>query len=197
MNYEPSRPSANDPWSVQIPTQRNAPPGLPAQAPKPPKNPRRWPWGVGGLAVGLLVGGAIASATVPSTAVTAAASAPARTVTVTAPPPPPRTITVTVPAPPPETVTVEAPRSTAAGPSGPLTTFGEGTWEVGVDIAPGKYKTTGSTGISCYYARLKQNDGSLHDIIDNNIQDGPVTVVIKSSDGYFETRGCEDWVKAG
>ena len=197
MNYEPTRPPTNDPWSAQIPTQRNAPPGLPVQAPKPPKSPRRWPWALGGVVVGLLVGGAVATAATPTAAVTATASTPARTVTVTAPPPPVRTVTVTVPAPPPETVTVEAPPPTAAGPSGPLTTFGEGTWEVGVDIAPGKYKTSGSTSSGCYYARLKQNDGSLGDIIDNNIQDGPMTVVIKSNDGYFETSGCEDWVKVG
>jgi hypothetical protein len=52
---------------------------------------------------------------------------------------------------------VHAPRATLQptpappAPSGPLTTFGDGTWEVGVDI---------------------------------------------QTDGYFETQGCADWVKA-
>lgn len=39
-------------------------------------------------------------------------------------------------------------------------------------------------------------DGAVGDIIDNNNSKGPVTVTIKESDGYFETQGCADWVKA-
>ncbi|WP_142104538.1 hypothetical protein [Pseudonocardia cypriaca] len=84
-------------------------------------------------------------------------------------------------------------------PSGPLTTFGDGTWEVGVDIVPGKYKTSGPapSGFgNCYHARLKTGDGSVGDILDNNNSKGPVTVTIKESDGYFESQGCADWVKA-
>lgn len=166
-----------------IPAQRRAPPGPPRPA-GPDRAPRRWPWAVGGLALGLLTGGALGTTAFP------AVSPPVeRTITIAAPAPPPEIITVTVPAPTPE--------PTAAAPAGPLTTFGDGVWEVGVDIAAGKYKTTGTDSYGCYYARLQHNDGSISDIIGNGFGQGPVTVTIKDTDGYFETSGCVDWTRAG
>jgi hypothetical protein len=194
MNAEPT--TATAPWPhMQVPAQRSAPPTPPPPVAKPVKAKRRWPWAVGGLALGLFIGSVSGAAGSSTSTVTAASAAPARTVTVTAPAPPPETITVTAPAAPP--VQAEPP---AAAPSGPLTTFGDGVWEVGVDVAAGKYKTAGpaSGGIGmCYHARLKTNDGSLGDIIANNVSQGPVTVTIKPGDGYFETTGCQDWVKVG
>jgi hypothetical protein len=41
------------------------------------------------------------------------------------------------------------------------------------------------------------NDGSLGDVIGNGFVQGPVTVLIREDDGYFETSGCDDWVRAG
>jgi hypothetical protein len=81
-------------------------------------------------------------------------------------------------------------------PAGPLTTFGEGVWEVGVDIVPGKYKTGGDDGgvMGCYYARKKTGDDSSGDILGQDYSHGPITVTIKDSDGYFDTSGCQDWV---
>jgi hypothetical protein len=100
-----------------------------------------------------------------------------------------------VPAKPAPTMAASAPPASAA--SGPATTIDEGVYEVGVDITPGKYKTSGTDSYGCYYARLKTGDGSLGDIINNNITQGPATVTIKESDGYFETKGCETWTKVG
>lgn len=80
--------------------------------------------------------------------------------------------------------------SAPAEPEGPLTSFGPGTWEVGVDVAAGKYKTTG--GAQCYWARLQANDGSFGDIIDNGLGAGPQTVTIRDGE-YFETQRCADW----
>jgi hypothetical protein len=171
-----------------IPAQRQPPPG-PSPPEEPPRAPRRWPWAVGGIVLGLLAGGVVGALAFAT--ITVVASPPVeRTITVAAPPPPAETITVTVPAPPPE-----APA--AAAPAGPLSTFGDGVWEVGVDIVPGKYKTSGTDSYGCYYARLKNNDGSISDIISNGFGQGPVTVTIKDGDGYFETSGCIDWVRAG
>jgi hypothetical protein len=107
------------------------------------------------------------------------------------------------PAPPPSTYqVVPSPAAVApvapAVPAGPKTTFGDGVWEVGVDIVPGRYKSPGpgENGFgSCYYARLKTGDGSFGDIIDNDLSQGPVTVTIKETDGLFDTNGCQDWVK--
>src|SRR5262249_1630682 len=45
------------------------------------------------------------------------------------------------------------------------TSFGEGTFIVGTDIAPGTYKNTGDDG--CYYARLSSFSGALGGIIAN------------------------------
>lgn len=91
--------------------------------------------------------------------------------------------------------TAPAAAPAAAEPAPAQTTITAGTYEVGVDIEPGKYKSSGPTGFGCYYARLKTNDGSVGDIIQNNISQGASVVTIKESDGYFETSGCEPWVK--
>ena len=68
-------------------------------------------------------------------------------------------------------------------------------------MQPGKYKTAGPSDDNaigqCYYARHKTGDGSLGDIIDNNLTEGGATVTIKPSDGMFETTGCQPWVKTG
>lgn len=77
-----------------------------------------------------------------------------------------------------------------AEPAAPLDSFGSGTWEVGVDVAAGKYKTTG--GDQCYWARLQENDGSFGDIIDNGLGAGPQTVTIREGE-YFETQRCANW----
>jgi hypothetical protein len=159
---------------------------------EPAEPGRRWPWAAGGLALGLLAGGAVGALAWSST--TVVASPPVeRTITVTAPAPPPEIVTVTVPAPAPDPPAA-APPSAAPGS---LTTFGDGVWEVGVDVAPGKYKTAGTDSYGCYYARLKANDGTVDDIISNGFGQGPVTVTVKPTDGYFETSGCVDWVRAG
>lgn len=146
---------------------------------RPSPSPRRWTWLVGGLAVGLLIGGAAGATAFPATRVVLA-------------PPVERTVTVTLP---PDTVTVPAP---VPAPDGVApATFGAGVWEVGVDIAAGKYKTVGTDGYGCYHARLLTGDGSVADILANGFSQGPVTVTIRDSDGYFETSGCYDWIRVG
>jgi hypothetical protein len=140
---------------------------------------RRWPWLVAGLTAGLLVGLVAGAAAFPVTRIVVA-------------PPVQRTVTVTLP---PETVTVPAPVP-GTDPTLP-TTVGAGVWEVGVDMAPGKYKTAGTDGYGCYHARLRTGDGSLADILANGFSQGPVTVVVRDSDGYFETSGCHDWIRVG
>jgi hypothetical protein len=179
------RPPRVQPGAPVVPAQRSAPPDPPRPA-GPDRAPRRWPWAVGGATLGLLVGGAL-GATVLAAALVAPAPPVERTITIAAPAPPPQVVTVTVPAPTPG----------PAAATGPLTTFGDGVWEVGVDIAAGKYKTAGTDSYGCYYARLQHNDGSISDIISNGFGQGPVTVTVKDSDGYFETSGCVDWTRAG
>jgi hypothetical protein len=147
---------------------------------------------VGGLVLGIGIGAGAASTT---TTAPVAAPPMTRTVTVTATP------TGSVPS-----ATVSLPSATsAAAPASaeavtptpvPLRTLTPGTYEVGTGVgqaAPGKYKSNGpdsSNFVGCYYARLKNNDGGLGDIINNNISQGPSVFTIKPSDGYVEISGC-------
>lgn len=70
--------------------------------------------------------------------------------------------------------------------------FGNGTWEVGVDIKPGRYRTV--PGDRCYWARLRNRSGGVGSIVDNNNARGEQEIiVIASSDAYFESRNCGRW----
>ncbi|WP_371616213.1 hypothetical protein [Streptomyces sp. NBC_00454] len=73
-----------------------------------------------------------------------------------------------------------------------------GTLKVGVDIAPGTYKSAGSTegGTGCYWERTKDASGSTDSIIANENPTGQAIVTIAPDDGYFKTQDCQDWKKA-
>lgn len=68
--------------------------------------------------------------------------------------------------------------------------YPEGTYEVGVDIQPGKYVSRDNSD-GCYWARLSAND----DIKANDIRSGQSVVTIRKSDAKFETSGCNPWVR--
>ncbi len=116
----------------------------------------------------------------------------------------PRTVTVTsiveVPATTietPETSTpssATAPSTTAKPPVTklPVPTFTAGTYQVGVDIKPGSYKTGGSSD-GCYYARLSSDNTS--DIIANDLSNGPMFVRIRSTDKFIQFTGNCEWKK--
>ena len=113
--------------------------------------------------------------------------------------PPSNTVTKTVTA-EPSSITVEKEASAPQISGGPRTTFGDGTWEIGVDIAPGKYKSAGpdSSGMgSCFAQTEKTGDGSLGDIKDQDVSRGPMTFTIPANGvRIFKTNGCQDWKKA-
>lgn len=79
--------------------------------------------------------------------------------------------------------------------AGPATTFGDGTWIVGTDIAPGAYRAPG--GSLCYWARLADFSGE--EIIANAFSDtsSQMLVEIEASDVAFETNGCGTWEPVG
>jgi hypothetical protein len=179
-------PAKEYPGGYQPPTQQ-----MPLTQPVKVKRARKWPWIVGiVLAAGLGFGAGSSSTT---TAVkTVAASTSPTTVTEQAPAPaaivsPPVTVTVTAPA---VTVTsTEAPPPPPA-PVGPATSFGDGTYLVGTDIAVGSYKTSGARegSDSCYWARLKDDSGN--NIIANNLGPGSARVTVKKGE-YLEISGCD------
>jgi hypothetical protein len=71
--------------------------------------------------------------------------------------------------------------------------FGDGTFIVGVDIAPGTWRAEGGT--SCYWARLSGFGGTLGGIIAND-NAGPSAIVrIGANDAGFRSVRCGTWRK--
>ena len=67
---------------------------------------------------------------------------------------------------------------------------GDGTFEVGADIDPGLYRSSGMG----YWERLEDATGGLDAILANEKTSGQAYVQIQEKDGWFSTRGMEDWV---
>jgi hypothetical protein len=80
-------------------------------------------------------------------------------------------------------------------PAVPDTQFGDGTYEVGTHIEPGRY--TNSGGDNCYYERKSGFSQTFSDIISNDFGSTNAVVEIRDSDRGFSTRGCGTWTKAG
>ena len=150
-----------------IPAQRSAPP---QDTPKPAVMPRQRPAAVWGVVAGMAAGAAVT--------LTAAAIAGAPAV---------------VPAPTTAARQTPEPRIAFAGtvsvPGRVLTSFGDGSWQVGVDVAPGTYTTVG--GLDCRHALRVAVTGG--DIAASAVEPDPATVVLTEDSGYFETSGCATW----
>ncbi len=120
--------------------------------------------------------------TAPGARSTVTETAPGAESTVTKPAP-----TVTVTAQSTKTVTASEPAPAAAMP-------GDGTYQVGVDVKAGVYKSTAADSGNCYWARMSGPD-TFDDIIDNGNSSGQVLVTIKSTDKFFQSSGCNDWTR--
>ncbi len=93
------------------------------------------------------------------------------------------------------TTVPEAETPTTAA-SGPATSFkGEGVYRVGVDIAPGTYRTPGPAAGEplCYWERQSGFGGGFDAIIANENLQGPGVVTIAPTDKGFKTSGCQRW----
>ena len=73
------------------------------------------------------------------------------------------------------------------------TTFGDGMYIIGTDIAPGTYRNTGMSG--CYIARLSGFGNTTDDILANNNADTATIVTIAATDKGFQSNGCGTWTK--
>jgi hypothetical protein len=69
-------------------------------------------------------------------------------------------------------------------------TFGDGSYQVGVDVQAGTYHTNGA-GDLCY-ADTTDASGA---ILDQEVQHGPVTFVIDPGANIFKSSGCGTWTK--
>lgn len=73
--------------------------------------------------------------------------------------------------------------------------FGQGAYIVGVDVAAGTWRASG--GQSCYWERLRGFSGELGDIIANDFLSGSALVTIATTDKGFASSGCGTWTKVG
>jgi hypothetical protein len=71
--------------------------------------------------------------------------------------------------------------------------FGDGTYIVGTDIAPGTWRSAGSEG--CYWARLSGFGGGIEGIIANDNASGSAVVTISPTDKGFTSRRCGMWTR--
>jgi hypothetical protein len=98
-------------------------------------------------------------------------------------------------------IVIGAPAQASPGPASaaPATSFGDGTFEVGKDIAPGTYATNvPADSFACYWERDKALDGSPDSIIanDNLNPSAHGLVLIKPTDKGFTSDGCGTWTAA-
>jgi hypothetical protein len=75
----------------------------------------------------------------------------------------------------------------------PVAPFGDGTFIVGTDVAPGLWRSQGGT--SCYWERLRGFGGTLDDITANENAGASGLVQISESDKGFSSSRCGTWTK--
>lgn len=86
--------------------------------------------------------------------------------------------------------------STPAPTLPPGAFLGDGTFLVGTEVQPGRYRAkVPADSYNCYWARLKGTEGTFNDIIANENTDrgGQALVTILKSDKAFKTSGCGIW----
>lgn len=97
------------------------------------------------------------------------------------------------------TTTIAPTPAPVAAPAGPATTASEGVYQVGTDLAAGRYKTTGPDKSdyvpSCYWERATDDSGELNAIIANDNISGPGSLTLKSGE-FIKFSGSCIWTKA-
>ncbi|GAA1376663.1 hypothetical protein [Catellatospora chokoriensis] len=88
------------------------------------------------------------------------------------------------------TVTVAPP------PAQPVVTIEDGTWTVGVDIKPGKYRTVTTVDDGCYWKIAKAGTNGDNIIANDIVNGGRPTVTIKVGQEFTSNR-CGTWQKVG
>jgi hypothetical protein len=75
----------------------------------------------------------------------------------------------------------------------------EGTYEIGVDAKPGRYKTrVPESSSGCYWERLKDDRGGFNSIIANdNVNSGARASVTVKRGEFFNSKDCGTWTRVG
>ena len=81
------------------------------------------------------------------------------------------------------------------GPAAPLPSFAAGTFAVGAQVAPGRWRSDG--GDLCYWERLSGLGGELDELADSAGVVGPTEVVLAPTDVAFSSFGCGTWHLVG
>jgi hypothetical protein len=84
--------------------------------------------------------------------------------------------------------------TTQPDPVAPVTSFGNGTFEVGPQVVAQTYRAPGGT--NCAWERLGSPNGGVSAIIASNDSAGPAIVTLSPSDVAFESDGCGTWSPA-
>ncbi|MFF5440649.1 hypothetical protein [Streptomyces achromogenes] len=72
--------------------------------------------------------------------------------------------------------------------------FGDnGDYQVGTDIAPGTYRTTGNPDDTCHWERVEDASGEPDATRAGGRVSGTGYVTVKATDKVFRTDGCADW----
>jgi hypothetical protein len=75
-----------------------------------------------------------------------------------------------------------------------VTSFGDGGYAIGIDIAPGTYSAPG--GSTCYWEQDSDFLGLDASITSNDTPSGPVTVQLAPNAVRFLVQGCGTWTKS-
>ncbi|WP_406216869.1 hypothetical protein [Streptomyces canus] len=70
---------------------------------------------------------------------------------------------------------------------------GDGDFQVGSDIKPGTYRTTGNSDGMCYWERAKDASGEMDSLLANDNVTGTGYVTVKATDKLFKSSDCNDW----
>jgi hypothetical protein len=70
---------------------------------------------------------------------------------------------------------------------------GDGDFQVGADVKPGTYRTSGNTDDMCYWERAKDASGEVDSLLANDNVSGTSYVTILATDKLFKSSGCKDW----
>jgi hypothetical protein len=84
--------------------------------------------------------------------------------------------------------------TTQPAPTPPVTSFANGTYEVGSQLVAQTYRAAGGT--ACSWARLSSLGGAASDVIADGDPLGPAIVTVAPSDAAFESEGCGTWSPA-
>nr|WSZ16653.1 hypothetical protein OH837_26715 [Streptomyces canus] len=70
---------------------------------------------------------------------------------------------------------------------------GDGDFQVGSDIKPVTYRTTGNSDGMCHWERAKDASGEMDALLANDNVTGTGYVTVKATDKLFKSSDCNDW----